>query len=66
MTAQQLLADIHSLEAELLAFERKYGIRSEIFYAAFMGGDEPENDAWALDFGEWASGSLAGLIHVSA
>jgi len=55
MTTQQLLADIHSLEAELLAFERRYGIRSEIFYAAFMGGDEPENDAWALDFGVWAS-----------
>jgi hypothetical protein len=55
MTTQQLLADIHALEIELLAFERKYGIRSEIFYAAFMGGDEPENDAWALEFGEWSS-----------
>jgi hypothetical protein len=55
MTTQQLLADIHELETELLAFERKYGIRSEMFYAAFMGGEEPENDAWALDFGEWAS-----------
>ncbi len=55
MTVQQLLADIHALETELLAFERKYGIRSEIFYAAHAGGDEPENEAWALDFGEWAS-----------
>ena len=55
MTAQQLLTDIHALEAELLAFERKYGIRSDIFYPAFVGGDEPENDAWVLDFGEWAS-----------
>ena len=55
MTAKQILADIHSLEVELLAFERKYGIRSEVFYTAFMGGDEPENDAWTLDFGEWAS-----------
>ncbi len=55
MTDRQILSDIHALEEELLAFERKYGIRSEVFYAAFMGGDEPENDAWVLDFGEWAS-----------
>ncbi len=55
MTAQQLLADVHSLEAELLEFERKYGIRSEIFSPAFVAGDEPDNDAWMMDFGEWAS-----------
>ena|ERR1700728_906900 len=55
MTAQQLLADIHALESEMIGFERKYGIRSEIFYPAFVAGDEPENDAWVLDFGEWAS-----------
>lgn len=55
MTAQQLLADIHALEKELLDFERKYGVRSETFYAAFMSGEEPENEDWALDFGEWAS-----------
>lgn len=55
MTAQQLLADIHALEEELLAFERKYGIRSETFHAAYMSGEEPENETWTLDFGEWAS-----------
>ena len=55
MTDRQILSDIHALEEELLAFERKYGIRSEVFYAAFMGGDEPENDARVLDFGEWSS-----------
>jgi hypothetical protein len=49
MTVQQLLADIHSLEAELIAFERKCGIRSEIFYPAYMGGGEPENDVtWLI------------------
>jgi hypothetical protein len=32
-----------------------YGIRSETFYAAYQSGEEPENDAWVLDFGEWAS-----------
>ena len=40
---------------ELLAFERKYGIRSETFYAAYASGEEPEDDQWVLDFGEWAS-----------
>jgi len=55
MSAQQLLADIHALEEELLNFERKYGIRSDVFYAAFASGEEPDNESWALDFGEWAS-----------
>lgn len=55
MTLQKILSDIHSLEEDLLAFERKYGIRSEIFYAAYISGEEPEDDNWVLDFGEWAS-----------
>lgn len=55
MTIQQLLADIHALEEDLLAFERKYGVRSETFYAAYIAGEEPEDDDWTLDFGEWAS-----------
>jgi len=50
-----MLADIHALEEELLAFERKYGVRSETFYAAYISGEEPEDDQWVLDFGEWAS-----------
>jgi len=54
MNISQILADIHALEEELLAFERKYGIRSETFYAAYTSGEEPENDAWVLDFSEWA------------
>jgi hypothetical protein len=50
-----ILADIHALEEELLAFERKYGVRSETFYPAYQSGEEPEDDRWVLDFGEWAS-----------
>ena len=34
MTLGDILADIHALEEELMAFERKYGVRSETFYAA--------------------------------
>ncbi|MFP3897176.1 MAG: hypothetical protein ACLFV5_10135 [Anaerolineales bacterium] len=55
MTLREILADIHALEQDLLAFERKYGIRSETFYAAYVSGEEPEDDSWVLDFGEWAS-----------
>jgi len=55
MNSQEILADIHALEEDLLGFERKYGIRSETFYAAYVSGEEPEDDSWILDFGEWAS-----------
>ena len=55
MNLQDILSDIHALEEELLVFERKYGIRSETFYAAYISGEEPEDDSWVLDFGEWAS-----------
>ena len=55
MNLQDILADVHTLEEELLDFERKYGIRSETLYAAYVSGEEPENDDWVLDFGEWAS-----------
>ncbi len=55
MNLRDVLTDIHALEEELLAFERKYGIRSETFYAAYASGEEPEDETWLLDFGEWAS-----------
>ncbi len=55
MALYDLLMDIHALEEELLNFERKYGVRSDIFYAAYISGEEPEDDRWTLDFGEWAS-----------
>ena len=55
MTLREILADIHALEEDMRAFERKFGIRSETFYAAYVSREEPEDDAWVLDFGEWAS-----------
>lgn len=55
MTIQEILKDIHALEEEMLTFERKYGIRSETFYAAYASGEEPEDNSWVLDFAEWAS-----------
>lgn len=55
MELRSLLVDIHALEQEMLRFERQYGVRSETMYAAFVAGEEPEDDEWVLDFGEWAS-----------
>ena len=55
MTSSDILLDIHSLEEDILEFERKYGIRSEVFYTAYMNGEEPGDDTFVLDFGEWAS-----------
>ena len=55
MRPQEILTDIHALEEEMLDFERKYGVRSEVFYAAYTAGEEPEDESWVLDFGEWAS-----------
>lgn len=55
MTLREILTDVHALEEELLDLERKYGLRSETFYAAYTSGEEPEDEAWVLDFSEWAS-----------
>ena len=55
MNLYDTLTDTHALKTELLNFERRYGIRSETLYAAYIEGEEPEDDNWILDFGEWAS-----------
>ena len=53
-TLASILQDIHALAAELEFYERKYGVLSETFFEAYMSGEEPEDDAWVLDFAEWA------------
>ena len=55
MTLEDILLDIHALDQDLQAYERKYGVLSETFYESYTSGEEPEDDAWVLDFGEWAS-----------
>jgi hypothetical protein len=49
-----LVQDIHRLNHQLERFERKYGIMSETFYESYIAGEEPEDDAWVLDFEKWA------------
>jgi hypothetical protein len=41
-----ILVDIRALEEEFFKFERKYGIRSETFYAGYISGEELEQDRW--------------------
>ena len=53
MTLDEILQDIHALEEDLLVFERKYGVLTETFYEAYERGEEPEDDAWVLDWSEW-------------
>lgn len=54
MDLQTLVQDIHRLNHELERFERKYGVMSQTFYEAYSAGEEPEDEAWVLDFEKWA------------
>jgi len=54
MELATLIQDIHRLNHTLERFERKYGVMSQAFYELYSAGAEPENDAWVLDFEEWA------------
>ena len=49
-----IVQDIHRLSHELERFERKYGVMSYTFYESYSAGEEPEDDAWVLDFEKWA------------
>lgn len=54
MTLQEIIADIHALKDDLETYERKYGVLSETFHEAYMSGEEPGDDAWVLDWADWA------------
>lgn len=55
MNLEDILQDIHVLEDELQAYERKYNVLSETFYEAYTSGEEPPDDAWVRDWTAWAS-----------
>jgi len=55
MTLQDIIEDIHAMREDLLTFERKYGVPSEVFYEAYQQGEEPADSAWMLDWSQWAS-----------
>lgn len=54
MTLQDIIIDIHALREDMEAYERKFGVLSETFYEMYTSGDEPEDDAWVLDWVDWA------------
>jgi hypothetical protein len=54
MTLQEIIVDIHALTADVEVYERKYGILSETFYELYTRGEEPTDDAWVLDWSDWA------------
>jgi hypothetical protein len=54
MTISDVVKDIHALDADLENYERKYGLLSETFYEAYCEGEEPEEDAWVMDWNAWA------------
>ena len=54
MTLQDIIEDIHALTEDVEVYERKYGVLSETFYESYLNGEEPEDDAWVLDWGDWA------------
>jgi hypothetical protein len=62
MTLEEIREDIHAMEEDLLMFERKYGVLTETFYEAYERGEEPEDNAWVLDWSEWA-GTYKILLH---
>jgi cell division protein FtsB len=54
MTLQDIIIDIHALNEDIEAYERKYGVSSETFYESYINGEEPEDDSWILDWADWA------------
>ena len=54
MTVQDIIIDIHALNEDIEAYERKYGVLSETFYESYIAGEEPKDDSWILDWADWA------------
>jgi hypothetical protein len=55
MTLEAILQDIHAMKEDLLVFERKYNVPTEVFYEAYQRGEEPADSAWVADWSEWAA-----------
>jgi len=54
-TIVDILTDLNALEEVLSDFECRYApLSSEMIYHAYMHGEEPEDDGFVSDFGEWA------------
>jgi hypothetical protein len=54
MDIDDLMRDIQAMKEDLLIFERKYCIPSEIFYDFYQRNEEPPVLVCGLDWSEWA------------
>lgn len=54
MTLDAIMKDIEAMREDILMYERKYGVPTEVFYAAYQSGEEPAEQAWVLDWADWA------------
>lgn len=54
MTLDAILQNIHAMKEDVLVFERKYNVPTEVFYEAYQRGEEPADSAWVLDWSQWA------------
>jgi hypothetical protein len=54
VTLDEILQDIHALKEDMLTYERKYGVLSETFYESYVSDEEQPDDAWVLDWNDWA------------
>ena len=43
MTLDSIMRDIEAMREDLLMFERKYGVPTEVFYEAYQRGEEPDD-----------------------
>lgn len=55
MTHDEILQEIHAMRQNLLVFERKYGVPSELFFENYQNGEEPTDSIQVLDWTEWAA-----------
>jgi len=61
MTLQEIIKDIHGLDAELVELEQRYGILSDDFYHLYKVGETEET----RDFIKWVGDYEAKLARVT-
>jgi hypothetical protein len=56
MTLQEVIQDIHALNADLEVFEKKYGALSKDFYRLYVAGELRDEEIEEIDeYGAWAA-----------
>ena len=62
LTLEEVIQDLHALEARIRAYERKYGITSQDFYSLYQQGLlDGEGFEQSTEFTRWASAYMMKL-----